>query len=77
MLKIIFPLQRGILTPKQPALKEGKKKKFLPYRQSRQPHYQEPILGLVKLPTLWVICKHQPGKYGYENKVQGNHLNLS
>ncbi|KAF3830561.1 hypothetical protein GH733_004380 [Mirounga leonina] len=51
---------RGILTPKQPALREGKKKKFLPYRQSRQPHCQEPILGLVKLPTLWVICKHQP-----------------
>lgn len=54
--------QREILTPKQPALKEGKKKKFLPYRQSHQPHCQEPILGLVKLPTLWVICKHQPGK---------------
>ncbi|GAB5572428.1 transcription factor 12 [Prionailurus iriomotensis] len=51
---------RGTLTPKQPALREGKKKKFLPYRQSRQPHCQEPILGLVKLPTLWVICKHQP-----------------
>eukprot|EP00069_Balaena_mysticetus_P012458 bmy_07702T0 len=54
---------RGTLTPKQPALREGKKKKFLPYRQSHQPHCQEPILGLVKLPTLWVICKHQPAVY--------------
>ncbi|KAI5936695.1 Transcription factor 12 [Manis javanica] len=52
--------ERGTLTPKQPALREGKKKKFLPYRQSHHPRCQEPILGLVKLPTLWVICKHQP-----------------
>ncbi|KAL8197020.1 UNVERIFIED_CONTAM: Transcription factor 12 [Gekko kuhli] len=38
----------------------GKRRRCLPYRQSRHPRIQGAILGLVTLPTLWVRCEHQP-----------------